>query len=567
MTAKQRQAHKQRGLAALVPRAETALQGAPHAMFPSALAAFQRGDLSAAERLLRQILILNPTHGDSLHLLGITLYRRGLLEEAANLLQQAAAALPRLADVHSNLGLVLHAQGQWDAAITQYREAIALQPGFPEAHNNLGNTLQQQGHLEEAKACYQRALELKPNYVDAWTNLGTVLNAQGNVAEAIHHYRRALILDPRYAPAHYNLGNALLALDREDEAWAHFQQTLLLDPRHKDARINLGNICHARHRLPEALSWYDQVLALDPGEPKAHFHKSMVHLLAGDYAAAWPHYEYRHLAATSVPGRSFPQPQWRGEPLAGRRILLHSEQGLGDTLQFLRYVPLVERAGGHAVLLIQPSLRALVAHSFPEAEIVEQETSLPAFDVHCPLPSLPLAFHTTPANLPAQVPYLSVPPEQRACADAFPWPAAGLRVGLVLTGNAAHKRNRYRSMPPEALQPVLCVQGVHFFSLQISPLPGATGLDLTPDDIAATAAKILHLDLVLTVDTMAAHLAGSLGLPTWVMLDYVPDWRWMLDRPDSPWYPTTRLFRQPAKGDWSAVAEQVAHALTTLRDS
>jgi tetratricopeptide (TPR) repeat protein len=471
-------------------------------LLADALNHHQAGRLPDAERLYRQILAVDPRHPDGLHLLGVLAHQTGHHEAAVATIQQAIAGNGREPSFYSHLGLALQALGRMDEAAARYRQALALNPNFAEAHNNLGNVLKAQGELEQAIRSYERALALNPDYVDAHSNLGLSRQLLGRFDEAAAHYDRAIALNPEYAHARWN--------------------------------------------------------------------QALLQLLFGDFAAGLPNYEWRWQSANKP--RSLQRPQWRGEPLNGARILLDVEQGLGDTLQFLRYLPMVQAAGGAVVLGVPANLRRLVAELLGLAYLGGSGEPLPEFEWHCTLMSLPLAFGTTLASIPAQVPYLSAPADAQRNAAALPWPARGLRIAIAWAGSPTHLGDRFRSVPFHLLEPLLDVEGAHFFSLQLGPESAqlaashAPITDLAPaiTDLADTAALMLQLDLVIAVDTAVVHLAGALGRPVWVMLPFSPDWRWLLDREDSPWYPTMRLFRQPQFGDWPSVVEAVRVALREM---
>jgi tetratricopeptide (TPR) repeat protein len=471
-------------------------------LLAEALSHHQAGRLPDAERLYRQILALDPRHPDSLHLLGVLAHQTGHHEAAIAMIEQAIAGNAEEPSFYSHLGLALQALGRMDEAAVHYRRALALKPNFAEAHNNLGNVHKAQGELEQAIRSYERALALNPDYVDAHSNLGLCLQLLGRFEEAAARYERAIALNPEYAHARWN--------------------------------------------------------------------QALLQLLFGDFASGLRNYEWRWRSANKP--RNLQRPQWHGEPLNGARILLDVEQGLGDTLQFLRYLPMVQAAGGAVVLGVPANLRRLVAELPGLAYLGGTGDPLPEFEWHCPLMSLPLAFGTTLTTIPAQVPYLSVPVDAQRKADALPWPASGLRVGIAWAGSPTHLGDRFRSVPLPLLEPLLQVEGAHFFSLQLgaeaAQLATAQGhiTDLAPaiTDLADTAALMQQLDLVIAVDTAVVHLAGALNKPVWVMLPFSPDWRWMLDREDSPWYPTLRLFRQPQFDDWPSVVEAVHAALREL---
>jgi tetratricopeptide (TPR) repeat protein len=347
---------------------------------------------------------------------------------------------------------------------------------------------------------------------------------------------------------------------------------LELKPGYAEAYVNLGNNERSQGRLEQAIQRYDQALRLNPDYVEAQWSRSLVELLVGDFDRGWRDYESRHRRKKNAP-RDFPQPIWRGEPLNGERILLHSEQGFGDSIQLLRYVPLVQAVGGRVILDVPSSLLRLAA-GIPGCEsVVATEEQPPPFDWHCPLMSLPLAFKTSIATIPSHVPYLKAPEQAKRDADKIKWVDHDLRVGLVWSGNPKYAEDRNRSISLSQFSSLIHLEGVQFYSLQMGPAASQLGhvgipvvdLQSAIQDMADTAAMIAQLDLVITVDTSVAHLAGSLAKPTWVLLPYAPDWRWLMDRQDSPWYPTVRLFRQPKFGDWQSVMERVGSELSSVR--
>jgi Tfp pilus assembly protein PilF len=474
--------------------------------FDLALQHHQAGRLREAEQLYRQVLARQPEHADAIHFLGVIAHQVGRNDIAVGLIRRAIALNPNNADAHNNLGNALKDKGQLDEAIAAFRQAIALNPNIPEAHNNLGNVLTDRGQLDEAIAAFRRAIALRGNY----------------------------------AQAHNNLGNAL-----------------------KDER-----------QLDEAIAAFRQAIALNPNIPEAHHNLSLALLTRGDFQQGWEEHEWRWRCKDfpSAP-RNFAQPQWDGRELEGRTLLLHTEQGLGDAIQFVRYVPLAAQRGGKIIIECQAELQRLFQTMDERCQIVPRGQPLPGFDLHCPLLSLPRVFRTTLANVPKEAPYLHADAE-----DAGRWEnrladdSLIVKVGLAWAGSPTHKNDRNRSIKLARLAPLGQVPGARFFSLQKgeaaaeakTPPTGMELVDWTEElkDFADTAALIANLDLVIAVDTAVVHLAGAMGKPVWTLSPYVSDWRWLLDRDDSPWYPTMRLFRQPARGDWDSVITRVADALS-----
>jgi len=454
-----------------------------------------------------------------------------------------------------------------------YQRALQIRPDYAEAWNNAGLVHAEQHRPDQAIECVRRALAIRPDYAEALQNIGTQYEAKGLLDEALASYRRAVELKPGFATAYNNIGNALLGKGDLDGSMAAYRKALELNPDFTDAFSNLGNLLQTLGRLDEAINSYESALRLSPDSPDAKWNKAFALLLKGDYAEGWKLAESRWLFddPTRV-RRRFSQPLWLGEePVEGRSILLHHEQGLGDTLQMLRYAPLLAARGARVFVLVPPALVAL-ARAVPGVDRVMTEgDEAPRFDLHCPFMSLPLAFGTMVASVPASVPYLfAADPLVEAWRERLGAPA-GRRIGLVWSGSSSHKNDRNRSIPLPLLQPLLAADA-EFISLQKEYRPEdaafmrqsgrirdfAEGLS----DFAQTAALIAALDLVISVDTSVAHLAGGMGKPVWLLLPFAPDYRWMLERADSPWYPTMRLWRQARHGDWTPVIAAVTTALS-----
>jgi hypothetical protein len=414
-------------------------------------------------------------------------------------------------------------------------------------------------------------VELGPEDAGAWNNLGVVLRDLGQLEESKKCHERSLELIADYAEAHNNLGAVLRDLGRLDEAEVSTRRAVELKPDYAEAVSNLGNVRRGQGRLTEARQCYEQALAMKPDLVNVKWNLCLVDLLEGKYEEGWRGYEVRTERKRNAP-RKFDAPLWRGEELHGERILLHAEQGLGDTLQFLRYVRMVAARGGRVLLDVHGGLRRL-AQQLPGTETVTaMGDTLGDFEWQCPLMSLPLAFATTMDTIPAQVPYLKVPEEARQRATARKWPEAGVRVGVVWSGNPKYSDDLARSAPLALVAPALDAEGMELFSLQMGAAAerladvGARMTDLREaiGDMADTAALVEQMDVVISVDTAVAHLAGALGKPVWILLPFAPDWRWLTEREDSPWYPTARLFRQLRQGDWRAVMERVRGELMDL---
>jgi tetratricopeptide (TPR) repeat protein len=568
----------------------------------------QQGKFDEAMATLKQAVQVNPDSAGAHNNLGLALQSQGKLDEAVTRYRIAVRLKPDLATAQSNLGNALREQGKLDEARACLEEALRLQPNFAEAHSHLGNVLRDQGQLPQAVAQYQEALRLRPEFAEALSNLGVAYRDQGKQQEAEANFVRALQLQPNFAPARFNLGALLLEKGETDEAIQQLQEALRLAPNFPDAHSELGNAYLGQGRLDQSLSSLDKALKLQPRHPEAlnnraivlgkqgkwteaiaafrealkewpnhawmHYNLGTHLLLTGDLAAGWPEYEWRW-KTREVPPRSFYQPLWDGAALEGKTILLHAEQGLGDTLHFVRYAPLVKERGGTVVVECQKSLLRLLARTPGVDRLAGAGEPLAPFDVHAPLLSLPAVFQTSQETIPGGVPYVFADPalEERWRAELGKLP--GFKIGISWQGNPRHKRDRERSFALRELARVARLPGVTLISLQkgvgaeqlaslgseMQVVDLGPNLDEEAGPFMDTAAIMKSLDLVLTSDTATAHLAGTLGVPVWVALAFSPDWRWMLEREDSPWYPSMRLFRQPRPGDWAAVFERIQNEL------
>jgi tetratricopeptide (TPR) repeat protein len=429
------------------------------------------------------------------------------------------------------------------------------------------------GRLDEAIEGYARVLRLQPRHGQCCNNLGVALRAQGKFQAAVAAYCRALAETPDNAGTHSNLGNALRSLGRFAEAETCHRRAIEIDPDFTEAHYNLGIALKDQRRIDEALACFDAVLTKNPDHVDAHWDRALAWLVAGDFEQGWPEYEWRWRLAEHAP-RELTQPLWDGGDLEGRTILLHAEQGMGDSIQFARYAPLVAARGGRVLLECPPPLARLFESLDGIAEIIPQGGALPDFDTHAPLLSLPGILGTSGETIPCDVPYLSADRERaKRLRGQLADLTGGLKVGLVWAGKPSHKNDRNRSLDFESVVGLLGLKDIFYFSLQIGPraddlrTAGCDGLitDLSGSikDFADTAIVLEALDLLVTVDTSPAHLAGALGKPVWVLLPYVPDWRWLLERDDSPWYPSLRLFRQERPNDWSSPLRRLAEALKT----
>ena len=541
----------------------------------------QAGRLAEAETLYRRVLDAQPRAAAVLSKLAAALAGQGKLDDALEALGRALDIDPDLVEAHNNLGSVQQIRGDLEDAARSYGRALAIDPGHASAHVNLGHVLKRQGKLEDAIVSYRRALVIDPGFAEAHNGLGVSLLVQGKPEEAAVSFENALKINPQHAEAHNNLGNVLRNQGRLDEAVASIQRALALAPDLVEAHINLGNARKSQRRVDDAAEAYTRALSLDPANPEAHWNFAQVLLLMGRLGEGWAEYAWRTKCEEfRAVNWNFKQPLWNGSDLNGRTVLFYAEQGFGDTIQFLRYLPMVAAQGtdkgtdkgGEVILQCPPQLTRLFEAS-PAADGIQLVTEIgdTPFDLQAPLHGLPGIFATTLDTIPADVPYLRPPGDTPPALET----SGGFKVGLVWAGNPKHKNDANRSIDFERFTPLLDMESVDFYSLQVGErggdirnnqaLGGLEGkiVDLGQDlgDFAATAAAIGQLDLVITVDTSVAHLTGALGAPVWTLLPWVPDWRWLLNRDDSPWYPTMRLFRQQTAGDWDAVIGEVVAAL------
>lgn len=428
----------------------------------------------------------------------------------------------------------------------------------------LGLSLLQLGKTREAAFQFRKAVVIYPGFSDASLALGHCLHEMREYEEALSVYDRLLMAAPRLAAAWNNQGTTLLEMCRYAEAAASFTRALELGPAMHDARVALATCYQALGRVEEALVACDTVLAAAPEHAEAHWNKSLLLLLKGDYRQGWQEYEWRWQKRNfTSPCRNFLQPCWQGEPAVGKTILIHAEQGFGDTLQFCRYIPLVAERGARVIFECHPPLVSLMQGLSGVADVIPMGRPLPNFDLHLPLMSLPLIFGTTVEKIPCEVPYLQLVADRLPSWRDLVLDENRLKVGLCWAGKAYPDPRR--SCPATLLASLARIEGVSWYSLQLGwkevlPLPMNDTIDQIRD-FSDTAVLISRLDLVITVDTAVAHLAGAMGKPTWVMLPHAPDWRWLLEREDSPWYPSMKLFRQPGPEAWEDVVQRIAWSL------
>jgi len=553
-----------------------------------------------AEASYYHVISLNPDHANAWSHL-TTIYRRlSRWDEAAKSCRRAIELAPAEPELAYALGNILLEQRQWTEAAMAFRQALAKKPRYPEAFNGLGQALKGTRKYEEARAAFEQALSLRPRFLEALFNLGITFQALERWLDAVATYQRALAIAPGsvevlgnlgnslwsarefsaalivhqkvlslrkdHAPSHNGLGNALLGLKRFPEAKAEFERALVLKPEDPATLCNLGNVYLAQNQLDAAIGFYRRALQHQPGFRQATFNEGLVLLLKGDLAAGLPKYELRWVLKQQVVEDQPPRENWQGDlPVDGKTLLVCCEQGLGDTLQFLRYVPLLIARGAKVILRIQETLRPLLSTMADVTLVSAVDDNLPPFDYYCLLLSLPLAFRTTLTTIPASIPYVHAPAAKVASWKERLARHPSRKIGVVCSGNTQHRNDYNRSCPLAAFKPLAAAGALFLLQKEIRPADSVTlatspeFVDLSSElnDFTDTAAIIANLDLVIAVDTSVVHLAGAMGKPVWVLLPFAPDWRWMLGRSDSPWYPTMRLFRQPAPDDWASVMSQV----------
>ncbi len=555
------------------------------AMFENAHTMHSRGDVAGAQALYRTILARFPQHVDSLHLLGAACYQSGDLDSALRFMTEAIRLRPDYAETYSNRGVVLYDLHRYEASLASCEAAIRLKPDYAGAQYNCGNALKAMHRYEAAVGRYDTAIRLHPD-AGAFSNRGIALHHLHRYAEALESYAEAIRLRPDYAEAYSNRGVVLYELLRYAEALESYAAAIRLKPDYAEAYVNQGNALKGAMRYAEALGSYAEAIRLRPDYAEARVNASLLQLLMGDFREGWAGYALRwRTPQLQAFTRHFPQPLWTGQfPLSGRTILLHAEQGLGDTIQFCRYVPMVAALGAKVVLEVQAGLVGFLGQLRGVVQVVRQGDGLPPFDCHCPLMSLPLAFGTTLESIPSPGPYLAADPRRVERFARLLGPRKHPRIGLVWSGGHRPDQpelyvvNGHRNIPFDRIAG-LAMEGIEFVSLQKGePAESeclARRMDLWPSgnmvvltdrlhDFADTAGLVANLDLVIAVDTSVAHLAAAMGRPVWLLSRFDGCWRWLLDRDDSPWYGSVRIYRQERPGDWDGVLRRVARRMREL---
>lgn len=505
---------------------------------------------------------------------GLQYLEAGEYRHAVELFLQAITVRPEWADAYFELGRAYHGQGLLKQAIEAYRTATRLSPDMQPAHSNLGLAYYQTGELDQAVSSYEQAINLNHDLAVVFNNLGVIREEQGKLEAAVNCYQSALCISPDYADALFNMGNTHLSRRNLDQALSCFKQAVQFDPMHAKTHGNLGRTYHLMGLVNQANECFEKALRLKPDYPEAHFNRAVCKLLAGRWEEGWQEYEWRFKCKNRH--RAYPHrlngERWYGESFAGRTLLVHSEQGIGDALQFVRYLPMVKERGGRIIFEARRSLMNLFKNLQELDELIELSADRPPsphYDLYVPLCSLAGIFNTIPSDVPNRVPYLKADP-----AKVNQWrkrlPDSGINVGLVWSGNDTYKE---RTVTLTDLIPLAFIKGINWIGLQKGPAASQVRADCLPhnfkvnnwgeifEDFSDTAAAVECLDLIISIDTAVAHLAGAMGKQVWILLPAVPDWRWLLDQSRTPWYPTAQLFRQFGQGDWDAIITHMSVAL------
>ena len=526
----------------------------------------------------RRALDLRPDCAEAYFNMGLLFWETDQPLQAAEALQQAATLAPDLAAAHNNLGIALQSLGRSTEALACFEAAIRENPEYSEAWYNSGRLLFDRQRWDEAIRCFENALTLKPTYAAAMHNLGLCHHKRRDLDRAEACYRRVLALVPDHHRVHIDLGNICLDRDNPEGMAECYRQALAFTPGDVEACVNVGRMFRDCGRLDDALTLYEEALRIDPENIESHFSLGLIRLTQGRYPEGWQGYEWRcrrpEWVIKAYPHR-LPSPRWNGEPFVGRTLLIHHEQGFGDTLQFVRFLPLAKARGGQVLFEVPTALRPLLKRVAGADEVLELSPHGPSavpHDLHAPLLSLPGLCDTTLESVAAEVPYLFADPT-KATAWAERLGPGGLKIGIVWSGSAWTARLAEKSCPVEHFLALTTRPGTRWVALQkaaaAQELAAAAKAGVAcwgPEfaDFSDTAAAVAGLDLVISVDTAVAHLAGALNIPVWVLLPQRADWRWLLDRPDSPWYPSMRLYRQGRGGSWEDVFVRVARDLAAL---
>jgi tetratricopeptide (TPR) repeat protein len=534
----------------------------------------QLNSLAEAESMYMRSLEFLPDRPSTLLNLSLVQFEQGKIQDAKKSVERLILVDPDNAAALTQIGAIYLKLGLYDLAISELGKAIALDPSQFEAYNVCGNALRELKRFDDAFASFERAISLNPGHAEAYSNSGNILNDLERFDEALVYYDKAIALNPDYVEAYYNRGNVLCELSQLDEALAYYDKAIALNPNYVEAHYNRGNVLFALSKIEEALACYNKAIALKPDYPEGRWGRSLRLLQIGDYHNGFREYEWRKRKGKPTGARSYAKPLWSGkEDIAGKTILIHREQGLGDTIQFSRYIRLLEERGANVLFAPQKQLQRLLSGISDKCTIVGVDDALLDFAFHSPLLSLPLALNTTLNTIPDSVPYLKAEPERiKHWTSRLGGP--GFKIGICWQGSK-NEVDKGRSFSVNEFYGLSQIKGVRLISIhkgageaQLECLPGGMvvetlGADFDTGEQAFldTAAIMNCCDLIITSDTAVAHLGGALAIPTWVALKYVPDWRWLLNREDSPWYPTMRLFRQKQQNDWRSVFEEIGKSL------
>ncbi len=566
------------------------------------------GRIDDAETEYLMVLQTNPTHHQALYSLGTIAYRRGNVKAAINLVNQAIDSRGKLPKFHNTLGLLLEETGEIDLALQSYEKALSIKPDYAEALHNLAiifltrgdfttaadyakkaltaapdfalayNTIgfcrQQLGHLRDAAVCYQKAIELKPDYAEAYNHLGVLLCDQSNYIEAVDAFQKAIAIDPDYAELYNNMAIAKKGLCAFDEAIENYRKAAELDPAFFQAFNNLANSLRDKGLCNEAIENYDRAIEINPDYAEAYWNRALAMLLNGDLLEGFRQYQWRRVPSLGIVTypHSYDKPRWDGRPINGKTILIHFEQGFGDSIQFIRYLPKLKEIGATVIFQARAPMLDLLKDFTGIDKLIESKPNSGVtedFDFYAALMDLPAIFQTTMQTIPSDVPYLFA-----GKAKTEEWKerlnSTDYKVGITWAGKSTNENDAIRSCKLNNFEPLAKINGVKLFSLQKED--AAKQIDQFENneienlahhikDFSDTAGAIENLDLVISVDTAVLHLAGAMGKPAWALLPFAPDWRWLLDRDDSPWYPTLKLFRQKKYADWKNVFKEVTEEL------
>lgn len=544
-----------------------------------ALQHYQSGNLKQAEYFCKIVLDEQPDNAEMLYFLGIISAKSEDYDLSIKYIERSLEFNKENAEAYLALGIVYQKKGLINEAINAFQKSDSIHPGNAFIYNNLGHAFREKGLVDEAVESYQKALQMNPSNAGLYNNLGSILHEKGQLDEAFKCYKKALKLNPEFAGIYSNLGNILQDKGQTDEAILFFRKALELNPYLVESYINLGNSLQSNGLIDEALACLQKAVQLCPESAYTHYNLSLIYLLTGNFREGWRQYEWRKgIEDLQYLRTKFPQPIWDGSDIVGKPLLILGEQGFGDVIQFIRYMPLVAKRKAELIVVCHKELSSLLKNMKDISQVLTYGEKLPYFDIYCHLLSLPYIFDTSIESIPADVPYISVDAAIiQKWRNRLQHDNSGLKIGLVWAGNPGYKQSRYRNCFLDNFFPLAKFENVSFYSLQkggessqANNLPkNMKFYDYTEEinDFSDTAAFIYNLDLVISVDTAVAHLTGALGKPVWTLIPYAPDWRWMLNRTDSPWYPTMRLFRQPSTGDWRSVISDVEDALKDLLKS